>query len=40
VLGEYPELKVLMLTAFGSIDNAISAMRLRAVDPWRKPGHM
>ena len=37
VLGEYPQLKVLMLTAFGSIDNAISAMRFGAVDYLTKP---
>ena len=37
VLGEYANLKVVMLTAFGSIDNAISAMKLGAVDYLTKP---
>jgi DNA-binding NtrC family response regulator len=33
----YPDLKVLVLTAFGTIDNAIAAIRLGAVDYLTKP---
>lgn len=37
VLGECPGLKVVMLTAFGSIDNATTAIKLGAVDYLTKP---
>ncbi len=37
VLGEYGDLKVVMQTAYGSIDSAISAMKLGAVDYLTKP---
>jgi DNA-binding NtrC family response regulator len=34
---EYPELKAAVLTAYGSIDNAITAIRLGAIDYLTKP---
>ena len=37
VLSAYSDLRVVMLTAFGSIDNAISAMKLGAIDYLTKP---
>jgi len=37
VLSERPDLKVVMLTAFGSIDNATTAIKLGAVDYLTKP---
>ncbi len=37
VLAEHPALKVAMLTAFGSIDNAIAAIKLGAIDYLTKP---
>lgn len=37
VLAECPDLKVVMLTAFGSIDNATTAIKLGAVDYLTKP---
>ncbi len=37
ILAQQPDLKVLMLTAFGSIDNAIAAIRLGAIDYLTKP---
>jgi DNA-binding NtrC family response regulator len=37
VLTEYRDLEVVMLTAFGSIDNAIAALKLGAVDYLTKP---
>ena len=40
VLAERPALRVAMLTAFGSIDNAIAAIKLGAVDYLTKPVDM
>jgi DNA-binding NtrC family response regulator len=37
VQAEYPTVQVVMLTAFGSINNAISAMKLGAIDYLTKP---
>ena len=37
VLGDHPDLKVAMLTAFGSIDSAIAATRFGALDYLTKP---
>ena len=37
VVGEYPELKVAMLTSFGTIDNAVAATRFGAIDYLTKP---
>ena len=37
ILGERPEIQVAMLTAFGSIDNAIAAIRFGAIDYLTKP---
>ena len=37
ILGDHPDLKVAMLTAFGSIDSAIAATKFGAVDYLTKP---
>ena len=37
IVGEYPDLKVAMLTAFGTIDNAVAATRFGAMDYLTKP---
>lgn len=37
ISGEYPETKVIIITAFGTIENAVEAMKLGAVDFIQKP---